>query len=147
MPWLCDAKSIELLSSYESRLRKAAEKTQAEIECLQSARKEAHAKPQEQAIRLAKFAVHEGISHTTANPISNPLSIMDSWVFNYRELARAADRQDRLRRSCKTQSSPQSCLNLTKTGSPSPNELMLEPECRLVFPIPVAPTPSSVTSF
>jgi hypothetical protein len=99
MTWLRDAKSIQLLSLYESRLRKAAEKTQAEIERIQSARKEAYAKAQEQAIRLAKLAVHEGHLQYNGDTDFEPAGDHGQFVFSIPELARAADREDRLRRS------------------------------------------------
>lgn len=54
MAWIQDAKSIQLFTLYESRLRKAAEKAQAGIERLQAARKKAHALAMEEAIRFAK---------------------------------------------------------------------------------------------
>lgn len=99
MTWLRDARSIQLLSLYESRLRKAAEKTQAEIERIQSARKEAHAKAQEQAIRLAKLAVHEGNLQYNGESDFEPAGDHGQFVFSIPELARAADLEDRLRRS------------------------------------------------
>ena len=99
MTWLRDAKSIQLLSLYESRLRRAAEKTQAEIERLQSARKEAYAHAQEQAIRLAKLAVHEGNFKYNGETDFEPAGDHGQFVFSIPELARVAELQDRLRRS------------------------------------------------
>ena len=98
MTWLREAKSIQLLSLYESRLRKAAEKTQAELERLQAARKEAYAEAQEQAIRLARLAVHEGNVYT-GDADFQPAADHGQFVFSAEELVRAADFRDRLRRS------------------------------------------------
>jgi hypothetical protein len=60
MTWLRDARSLQLLGVYESRLRSAAAKTLAELERLQTARKEAYQEARADALRLTKLALHEG---------------------------------------------------------------------------------------
>jgi hypothetical protein len=99
MTWLRDGKSIQLLSLYESRLRKAAEKAQAEIERLQAARKEAHERAMEEAIRLSKLAVHEGNCQYQGGDDFEPAADHGQFVYSTHEIARAADRQERLRRA------------------------------------------------
>ena len=98
MTWLRDGKNIQLLSLYESRLRKAAEKTQTELERLQKARKEAHAHAQRQAIQLAKVAVSKGKDYEPGGDFL-PARDHGQFVFSTDELVRAVDRQNRLSRS------------------------------------------------
>jgi hypothetical protein len=98
MTWISEAKNIQLLSLYETRLRNAAAKAQAEIERLQAARKEAHAHAQAEAIRLAKVAAAEGQTYDGAKDFE-PAAEHGQFVFSAEHIARAADRRDRLVRS------------------------------------------------
>jgi hypothetical protein len=97
MTWLRDAKNIQLLSLYESRLRKAAEKTQAELERLQAARKQARPRATEEAIRLSKLDVHEGACQYNGESDFDPADDHGQFVHSIEEIARAANPQERLR--------------------------------------------------
>jgi hypothetical protein len=97
MTWITHAKEIQLLGVYESRLRNAAAKTQAEIERIQSARKKAHAQAQQQAIHLAKVAAAQGQTYDGAKDF-HPSADHGQFVYSPEEIARAADRDERLTR-------------------------------------------------
>src|SRR5581483_480876 len=87
--WLQDGRSIQLLGLYESRLRKAAERSQAELERIQTARKQAHAKALDEAIRLSKVAVAEQVDYQGESDFE-PSADYGQFVFSVDEVVRAS---------------------------------------------------------
>ena len=61
------AKGIQRISIYTARIQRAIEKTRAKLDALQSARKAAYAKAEEEAILLAKLARSKGWSFDPAS--------------------------------------------------------------------------------
>lgn len=98
MTWLRHCKSLQLLTLYESRTRRALEKATEELNSLQAARKEAHTRAQQEAIRLAKVALSEGREYQPGRDFE-PASAHGEFVFSEPELARVVDRRNRLSRS------------------------------------------------
>lgn len=98
LTWIREAKNLQLLTLYESRIRKAIEKNTIELERLQTARKEAYAAAQRQAIRLVKAAASEGREYEPAGDFE-PARHHGEFVFSASELARVVDRETRLTRA------------------------------------------------
>jgi len=58
--WMAESNNIQLLSLYETRIRRNIEKNEKRLEALQSARKDARDKAMEEALLLAQLALMKG---------------------------------------------------------------------------------------
>jgi hypothetical protein len=58
--WKEQAKNLLLISLYETRMRRALDKDLAALEAMQTKRKEAYARAQDEPIRLAQLSASEG---------------------------------------------------------------------------------------
>jgi hypothetical protein len=96
--WVEQARSLQLLTLYESRIRRAIEKHTAEFKAMQAERKAAHAKAQREAIALAQLAAAEGKPYQPAYDFV-PAFDYGGFVFSPEEIARVIDREDRLKRA------------------------------------------------
>jgi hypothetical protein len=96
--WIEQAKNLQLLTLYENRIRRAIEKNTAQLEAMQAKRKEAYAKAQRDAIRLAQLAESEEEAYNPAADFE-PARDHGGFVFSASELARVVDRRDRLDRA------------------------------------------------
>jgi hypothetical protein len=58
--WLADSNKLQALALYETRIRRSIEKNEKQLKELQTERKAAHDKAQQEAILLAQLAISEG---------------------------------------------------------------------------------------
>lgn len=98
MTWIRECKSLQLLTLYESRIRRALEKATEELKRQQDARKQAFAHAQQDAIRLVKVAASEGHEYDPGTDF-HPARAHGGFVFSESELARVIDRRNRIARS------------------------------------------------
>ena len=96
--WKEQSHNLLLISLYETRMRRALEKDMAALEALQSKRKEAYARAQDEAIRLAQLAASQGEEYDPGDDFE-PASAHGQFVFSAPDLLRIIDRDARLRRS------------------------------------------------
>jgi hypothetical protein len=73
------AKNLLLISLYETRMRRAAEKDTAALQAMQAKRKEAYARAQDKAIRLAQLVASQERNTTPATISSPPLLTSSSF--------------------------------------------------------------------
>ena len=96
--WIAQAKNLQLLTLYEQRIRRCLEKNTAGLRALQTERKAAVARAQEEARLLVKLARSEGDNYDPSidfPPESQPLG----FVFSRPSIEREIDRETRLRRA------------------------------------------------
>ena len=96
--WKEQAKNLMLLSLYEMRMRRAVEKDMAALQALQTQRKEAYARAQDEAIRLAQLAASEGEEYDPGDDFV-PASAHAGFAFSAPDLLRVLDRRNRVARS------------------------------------------------
>jgi hypothetical protein len=96
--WIAHAHELQLLSTYENRIRRSVEKNTAELRALQAERKAAIAKAEEEARLLVQLADAEGGNYDPADdfPVeTQPLG----FVFSRPAIQRQIDRSQRLGRA------------------------------------------------
>jgi hypothetical protein len=96
--WLAQAKNLQLLTTYEQRIRRSVEKNMAELRALQAERKAAVARAEKEARLLVQLAEAEGNNYDPAidfPPESQPLC----FVFSRLEIKRQIERNHRLERA------------------------------------------------
>ena len=96
--WKEHSHSLMLISLYETRLRRAVEKDIAALEAMQARRKEAYARAQDEAIRLAQLAASEGEEYDPGEDFE-PASAYGQFVFSKPDLLRVLDRRNRVDRA------------------------------------------------
>jgi hypothetical protein len=96
--WIEQARSLQLLTLYESRIRRAIEKHTAEFKAMQAEPKAAHAQAQREAIALSQLATSEGHVYQPEADFIPPFDY-GGFVFSPQEIARVIDREDRLKRA------------------------------------------------
>jgi hypothetical protein len=96
--WKEHSHSVMLISLYETRLRRSVEKDIAALEAMQAKRKEAYARAQDEAIRLAQLAASEGKGYDPGDDFV-PASAYGQFVFSAPDLLRVLDRRNRVSRS------------------------------------------------
>jgi hypothetical protein len=85
--------TLILISLYETRLRRAVEKEIAALEAMQTKRKEAYSRAQDEAIRLAQLAASEGEKYDPGEDFV-PASAYGELVFSGPDLLRVLDRRN-----------------------------------------------------
>jgi hypothetical protein len=103
--WMAHAREIQLLTTYENRIRRSVEKNTAELNALQTQRKAAIAKAEEEARLLVQLAEAEGGDYDPADdfpPESQPLG----FVFSRPAIQRQIERSQRLGRALGLLSQP-----------------------------------------
>jgi hypothetical protein len=96
--WMDHARELNLLTTYENRIRRSVEKNTAELRALQAQRKAAIAQAEEEAIALVQLAQTEGGDYDLADdfpPESQPLG----FVFSRPAIERQIERCRRLARA------------------------------------------------
>jgi hypothetical protein len=96
--WMTHAHELHLLTTYENRIRRSVEKNTAELNALQTQRKAAIAKAEEEARLLVQLAEAEGGDYDPADDFpaeSQPLG----FVFSRSAIQRQIDRNRRLGRA------------------------------------------------
>jgi hypothetical protein len=96
--WVDQARNLQLLTLYESRIRRAIEKNTQQLQALQAERKSSYAHAQCQAIQLWKLAKAEGQDYDPASDFL-PAREHGGFVFSAAEIDRVVDRDWRLTRS------------------------------------------------
>jgi hypothetical protein len=96
--WIAQAKNLQLLTTYEQRIRRSVEKNMAELRTLQSERKAAVAQVEEEARLLVQLAAVEGGNYDTAGDFP-PESQPPGFVFSKSEIMRQIERGQRLNRA------------------------------------------------
>jgi hypothetical protein len=96
--WKEHSHSLMLISLYETRLRRAVEKDIAALQAMQTQRKDAYARAQDEAIRLAQLAASQGEEYDPGEDFQ-PASAYGEFVFSEPDLLRVLDRRNRLSRS------------------------------------------------
>ena len=99
--WIAHARELQLLTTYENRIRRSVEKNTPELRALQAERKAAIAKAEEEARLLVQLAEAEGGDYDPADdfpPESQPLG----FVFSRPAIERQIERRDRLFRAMHT---------------------------------------------
>ena len=96
--WMAHARELQLLTTYENRIRRSVEKNTAELRALQAQRKAAIAKAEKEAMALVQLAQTEGGDYDPADdfpPESQPLGS----VFSRPAIERQIERSRRLSRA------------------------------------------------
>jgi len=96
--WKERSHTLILISLYETRLRRAVEKEIAALEAIQTKRKEACSRAQDEAIRLAQLAASEGEEYDPGEDFV-PASAYGEFVFSEPDPLRVLDRRNRVSRS------------------------------------------------
>jgi hypothetical protein len=95
MVWKEQAHNLLLISLYETRMRRAVEKDMAALDAMQTKRKEAYARAQQEAIRLAQLAASEGEEYDPGDDFV-PASAYGQFGFSEPDLLRVLDRRNRV---------------------------------------------------
>ena len=90
------ARELNLLSTYETRLRRALEKDLAALKALQTERKAAHRKAVDQAVALTKYAISRREDYEPGDDFK-PASSWGGFEFSEPEILRLIDRELRLK--------------------------------------------------
>ncbi len=99
--WIEQAKSLQLLTLYENRIRRAIEKNTVQLEAMQAKRKAAFVNARTEAIRLAQLAEAEGEPYYDPAADFEPASDHGGFIFSTPEIERTIDRRNRLHRAWK----------------------------------------------
>jgi hypothetical protein len=93
--WTAQANSLSLLTTYEGRITRRADRNMAQFTELQTRRKEAYAEAQKEAIRLVQLSEQAGEIYEPADDFE-PASAHGQFVYSAPEIARVRDRRERL---------------------------------------------------
>jgi hypothetical protein len=93
--WIDPPKGLQRIGLYAARIQRTIDRDSARLEALQSARKAAYAKAQEEAILLCKLNYSTGHKFNPADHFA-PNGDFGGFVFSDRELAQVITRQNRL---------------------------------------------------
>lgn len=93
--WLDPAKGLKNLATYAARIQRAIEKTTAELKSMQSERKAAYAKAEEEAILLTQLAYAKGNTAEAATHFP-PGGNYGGFVYSVEDIARKVTRRTRL---------------------------------------------------
>ena len=105
--WLAEARNLNLLTLYESRIQRRFEKNMAELRKLQSERKAALQQAIEEAARLAQLAESEGQTYNLAEAFE-----YRNFAFSTEEIGRMVSRYRRLQRAKKLSAAPRKGLSV-----------------------------------
>jgi hypothetical protein len=93
--WTEQAHSLSLLTTYEGRITRRADKNMAQLTEMQTRRREAYAQAQTEAIHLVQLAEAQDEVYEPGGDFQ-PASAHGEFVFSAPEIARVRDRRDRL---------------------------------------------------
>jgi hypothetical protein len=103
--WINHSRQLQLLTLYESRIRRAVERNTAEFRAIQAERKQAHARAQFEAIKLSQLAESEGRIYEPAADFTHAAA-HGGFVFSAPDIARMLDRARRLHRAQSLSAAP-----------------------------------------
>ncbi len=93
--WVEQSKFLALITLYEQRINRAIEKNTAALRALQTARREAHAQAEQEAIMLTEYAEQQGETYNPGDDFL-PASEHGQFVYSPAKIARILDRKFRL---------------------------------------------------
>ena len=93
--WTSQGHSLSLLTTYEGRITRRADKNMAQLAEMQIRRKEAYAEAQKEAIRLEQLSETAGEVYEPGDDFE-PASAHGQFVYSAPEIARIRDRRERL---------------------------------------------------
>ncbi len=93
--WLQTGKSLQLLTTYERRIKRSLQENEAQLQAMQSGRKAAHAQALHEAMLLTELAQSKGELYDPA-PDFPPTGDFGGFVYSTPEITRLMDRADRL---------------------------------------------------
>jgi hypothetical protein len=93
--WIAQAQSLALLTTYEGRITRRADRNMAQLIEIQTKRREAYAEAQKEAIRLVQLSEQAGEIYEPSDDFE-PASAHGQFVFSAAEIARIRDRRERL---------------------------------------------------
>ncbi len=93
--WVEQSKFLALITLYEQRINRAIEKNTAQLRVLQTARREAYAKAEQEAIMLHEYAEQRGEIYHPADDF-HPASEHGQFVYSPPKIAHILDRKFRL---------------------------------------------------
>ena len=96
--WIDEARNLNLLTVYEQRINRTLEKNTIQLKALQTERKEAHERAQNQAIAFKHLAESKGQTYDPKQDFTPP-SAHGGFVYSRPEIARVVERDSRLRRA------------------------------------------------
>lgn len=103
--WTAEAKNLNLLTLYESRIQRRHEKNMAELRRLQAARQAALDQAVQEAALLSQFAESKGEAYNPAEPFT-----LRGFEFSAIEIVRMVSRWRRLQEAKKFSASPRKAL-------------------------------------
>ncbi len=98
--WIDPSKGLQRLALYANRIQRAIEKNTTRLETLQSQRKAAYEKAQEEAVLLTELAQSKGETYDPAPDFPAPVS-PTGFVYSPAEIARLISRRSRLEEATK----------------------------------------------
>ena len=98
--WIDPSKGLQRIALYANRIQRAIEKNTIRLEALQSQRKAAHEKAQEEAVLLTELAQSKGETYDPAPDFPAPAS-PTGFVYSPAEIARLISRRSRLEEATK----------------------------------------------
>ncbi len=93
--WVEQAKFLALITLYEQRINRAIEKNTAALRALQTARREAYAQAEQEAIMLTEYAEQQGETYHSGDDFL-PASEHGQFVYSPAKIARILDRRFRV---------------------------------------------------
>jgi hypothetical protein len=93
--WVEQAKFLALITLYEQRINRAIEKNTAALRALQTARREAYAQAEQEAIMLTEYAEQQGETYDPGDDFL-PTSEHGQFVYSPAKITRILDRKFRL---------------------------------------------------
>ncbi len=92
--WVEQARFLALITLYEQRINRAIEKNTAALGALQTARREAHAQAEQEAVMLTEYAEQQGETYRPGDDFL-PASEHGQFVYSSAKIARILDRRFR----------------------------------------------------
>jgi hypothetical protein len=96
--WVEDARYLNLLTVYEQRINRTLEKNTIQLKALQTERKAAHERAQNQAIVFSDLAESKGQTYNPGQDFTPP-SAHGGFVYSRPEISRVVERKSRLDRA------------------------------------------------
>jgi hypothetical protein len=103
--WTSQAHSLSLLNTYEGRISRRVDKNMAQLNEMQTRRREVYTQAQKEAIRLVELAEAQGEVYEPGDDFE-PASSYGQFVFSASEIARVRDRRDRFDLAWRFQNRP-----------------------------------------
>jgi hypothetical protein len=103
--WAAQANSLSLLTTYEGRITRRADRNMAQLTEMQTRRREAYAQAQREAIHLVQLSEAAGEVYEPGDDFE-PAAAHGQFVYSAPEIARVRDRRERLDLGCEVVNHP-----------------------------------------